>query len=180
MSGLDQSSSGPDPQGTPSPSNIRNLGYNILKNLDDELVRDKEISELGPCSECTNDILVFPLKAFTVLSCGHLFHRLCIEKKLLVSRPDVCPFPDCGKKVDIIYPVSSRRDSQSSQSSGTSALSVLLSEKFVLNSPVIPEDPMERVQDTLIQETETRLTCAKCSEEITVDFSKDTVFLSCK
>jgi hypothetical protein len=48
MSGLDQSSSGPDPQGTPSLSNIRNLGYNILKNLDDELVRDKEISELGP------------------------------------------------------------------------------------------------------------------------------------
>jgi len=60
-----------------------------------------------------------------------------------------------------------------------------MGEKFVLNSPVIPEegiqeDPMEGVQDTLNQETETRLTCAKCSEEITVDFSKDTVFLSCK
>src|SRR6266480_4694221 len=99
----------------------------------------------------------------------HLFHRFCIEKKLLVSRPDECPFPDCGKKVDIIYPVSSRRDSQLSQSSGTSALSVLLSEKFVLNSPIIQEDPMEGVKDILVQETETRLTCAKCSEEITVD-----------
>src|SRR3954447_18839054 len=102
MSSSDQSSSALSSQGTPSLSNIKNLGYNILKNLDDELVRDKEISELGPCSECTNNILALPLKAFTMLSCGHLFHRFCIEKKLLVSRPDVCPFPDCGEKVEII------------------------------------------------------------------------------
>ena len=71
MLGLDQSLSESDPQGIPSLLNIRNLGYNILKNLNNKLVRDKEISELGPCSECTNDILVHPLKAFTVLFCRH-------------------------------------------------------------------------------------------------------------
>jgi hypothetical protein len=86
----------------PSLSNIRNLGYNILKNLDDELVRDKEISELEPCSECTNDILTLPLKAFTTLSCGHIFHRSCIEKQLLFTKPGACPFPDCSKTVDIV------------------------------------------------------------------------------
>ncbi|PKK57852.1 hypothetical protein RhiirC2_763758, partial [Rhizophagus irregularis] len=64
-------------------TNHRNLAYNILKYLEDEMVRDKEISDLGPCSECTNDILTLPLKAYTVLSCGHLFHRFCIEKKLM-------------------------------------------------------------------------------------------------
>src|SRR3954451_3598593 len=128
-----------------------------------------------------NDILTLPLKAYTVLSCGHLFHRLCIEKKLMITRPDVCPFHDCGKKVDAIYPVptSTRRDSQSSQSSGTSALSTFMGEKFNLISP-IPEDLMEEVENTSNQETEKRLFCAKCSEEITVDFLKDTVFLSCK
>ncbi|GBC08374.1 hypothetical protein RclHR1_08070008 [Rhizophagus clarus] len=102
--------------------------------------------------------------------------------KRYFTRPDVCPFPDCGMKVDIIYPVSTsaRRGSQSSQSSGTSAISTLMGEKFVLVSPTIPEDPMEDVENTLIQETATHLTCAKCAEEVTADFPKDTVFLSCK
>ncbi|GBC07751.1 hypothetical protein RclHR1_07680005 [Rhizophagus clarus] len=146
------------------------------------MVRDKEISDLGPCSECTNDILTLPLKAFTILSCGHLFHKLCIEKKLMITRPDVYPFPNCGMKVDIIYPVSTttRRGSQSSQSSGTSALSNWMGEKFNLISPIL-EDLMEEVEDTSIQEMEKRLFCAKCSEEITLNFLlKDTVFLSCK
>ncbi|GBC10812.1 hypothetical protein RclHR1_09920010 [Rhizophagus clarus] len=160
-------------------TNHRNLAYNILKYLENEMVKDKEILDLGPCFECTNDILILSLKAFTVLSCRHLFYRLCIEKKLMVTRPDVCPFPDCRKKIDIIYLVSTRRGSQSSQSSGTLDLSNWMGEKFNLISP-IPEDPMEKVEDTSIQETEKHLFCTKYSEKITPDFPKDTVFLSCK
>ncbi|CAI2182235.1 5107_t:CDS:2 [Funneliformis geosporum] len=112
-------------------TNHRNFDYNILKYLKDEMVKDKEISDLELCSECTNDILTLPLKTFTVLSCEHLFHRLCIEKKLMIIRPDVCQFSDCGKKVDIIYPVFTfaRRGSHLFQSSGTSALSNWISEK---------------------------------------------------
>ncbi|GBB93403.1 hypothetical protein RclHR1_21620001 [Rhizophagus clarus] len=100
----------------------------------------------------------------------------------MITRPDVCPFPNCEMKVDIIYPVSTttRRGLQSSQSSGTSALSNWMGEKFNLISPIL-EDLMEEVEDTSIQEMEKRLFCAKCSEEITLDFPlKDTVFLSCK
>ncbi|GBB83719.1 hypothetical protein RclHR1_01040024 [Rhizophagus clarus] len=136
----------------PSLTNHRNLAYNILKYLKDEMVRDKEILDLGPYSECTNDILTLPLKAFTIFSCGHLFYRLCIKKKFMITRPDMYPFPNCGMKVDIIYPVSTstRRGSQSSQSSGTSTLSNWMGEKFNLISP-IPEDLMEEVEDTLIQ-----------------------------
>ncbi|GES94877.1 hypothetical protein GLOIN_2v1788173 [Rhizophagus clarus] len=143
--GLEQNSSD-----RPSLSIIRNLGYKFLRNLDDELVRDKEIPELGPCSECTNDILALPLKGVH------------------------CPFI-----VDIIYPISTstRRGSQSSsQSSGTSALSNLVGEKFFLTSPTIPEDPMD-VENAVFQQTESRVTCAKCVEEITLDFPKDTVIL---
>ena len=86
------------------------------------------------------------------------------------------------RKLKSYTPPSTRRNSQSSQSSGTSVLSNLI---FVLNSPAIPEegvleDPMDDVENTLNQDTTPRLTCAKCSEEITADFPKDTVFLSCK
>ncbi|GBB90777.1 hypothetical protein RclHR1_17840004 [Rhizophagus clarus] len=100
----------------------------------------------------------------------------------MITRPDMCPFPNCGIKVDIIYPVSTttKRGSQLSQSSETLALSNWMGEKFNLISPIL-EDLIEEVEDTSIQEMKKRLFCAKCSEEITLDFlSKDTVFLSCK
>ncbi|GES94720.1 crinkler (CRN) family protein [Rhizophagus clarus] len=117
--------------------------------------------------------------ALTILSCGHIFHRSCIEKQLLHTKPSTCPFPDCGKNVDIIVdPSFIRRGSQSSQSSGISAISNVISEKFVLNSPAIPEDLMEGIEDSAIPRNQ--LLCAKCLEEITADFPKDTVFLSCK
>ncbi|CAI2199197.1 17879_t:CDS:2, partial [Funneliformis geosporum] len=37
--------------------------------------KDIEVPELGPYSKCNNEILMLPIKAFTVLSCGHVFHR---------------------------------------------------------------------------------------------------------
>ncbi|CAI2201595.1 7422_t:CDS:1, partial [Funneliformis geosporum] len=144
----------------------RNLAYNILKYLEDEIVKDKEIPELEPCSECTNNIQGLPLKAITILSCGHLFHRLCIEKKLMITRPDVCPLPDCGMKVDIIYPVSTsaRRGSQSSQSSGTSALSNLMGEKFNLFSLIL-ENPLEEVEDACLAEDNSKKRTSISTEE---------------
>ncbi|GBB99397.1 hypothetical protein RclHR1_03500022 [Rhizophagus clarus] len=101
-----------------------------------------------------------------------------IAEKVL-HRAHVVPISYCGKIVDIIYPISTstRRGSQSSsQSSGTSALSNLVGEKFFLTSPTIPEDPMD-VENAVFQQTESRVTCAKCVEEITLDFPKDTVIL---
>ncbi|CAB4374288.1 unnamed protein product [Rhizophagus irregularis] len=91
-------------------NNLKTLAYNILKSLEDNAVRDIEFSELGPCTECDNEILSLPLKALTLLSCGHVFHRLCIEKKLLLAETGVCPFPDCKRSVDIIGDANTRRE----------------------------------------------------------------------
>ncbi|CAB4482113.1 unnamed protein product [Rhizophagus irregularis] len=86
----------------PSLVNLKNLGYNILKSLDDETVGDIEFPELDSCSECGNDILMSPLKAFSYLTCGHIFHRLRIEKKLFLGTSSACPASGCGKNVDIL------------------------------------------------------------------------------
>src|SRR6266498_310757 len=53
--------------------NLKNLGYNILKSLEDKTDRDIDFPELGSCPECDNDILMSPLKAFSYLTCGHIF-----------------------------------------------------------------------------------------------------------
>ncbi len=82
--------------------NLKNLGYNILKSLDDETIGDIDFSELGSCSKCDNDILISPLKAFSYLTCRHIFHRLCIKKKLFLDTPSACPASDCEKSVDIL------------------------------------------------------------------------------
>ncbi len=86
----------------PSFVNLKNLRYNILKSLDNETVRDIDFSELDSCFKCDNDILMSPLKAFLYLICEHIFHRLCIEKKLFLGTSSTCPAPDCGKSVDIL------------------------------------------------------------------------------
>jgi len=44
----------------------RNLAYNILKYLEDDIVRDKEISALDQCSECFDEILTLPPKTFAM------------------------------------------------------------------------------------------------------------------
>ena len=49
----------------PSLDNHMKLAYNILKNLEDDIVVDKEIPELDQCSECNNEILTRPPKAIT-------------------------------------------------------------------------------------------------------------------
>src|SRR5438045_7555419 len=115
--------------GESSFDNHRKLAYNILKNLEDDIVVDKEIPELDQCSECNNEILTRPSKVITILSCGHTFHRICIEKKLLLTMPNTCPFPDCGKNVDIIEPFPN-----TNEESPISALSNRMSESFILSS----------------------------------------------
>ncbi|CAG8616043.1 8697_t:CDS:2, partial [Diversispora eburnea] len=61
-------------------------------------------------------------KSFTVLGCEHTYHRICIEKKLLLTKPNGCPFINCGKSVETITEASTaetepRRDSEFSTSS---------------------------------------------------------------
>ncbi|CAG8562032.1 8178_t:CDS:1 [Scutellospora calospora] len=87
---------------TASINNIKNLAYNILKTFKDGIIKGKKITELGPCSEYDNDILISPLKAFIYLACGHLFYRLCIEKKLLLTVPNICLFLGSGKNMEIL------------------------------------------------------------------------------
>ena len=144
--------------GESSLDNHMKLAYNILKNFEDDIVRDKEIPGLDQCSECNNEVLTHPPKAFTILSCGHIFHRICIEKKLLLTMPNTCPFPDCGKNVDIIeeFPTTD-------QESPISALSNRMSESFILSSPVLR---MEGIENTGFQQARSYLRCAKCSEDL--------------
>src|SRR5436189_280753 len=105
-----------------STTNLKNLAYSILKNFNDDVVKNKKFTELPNCIECNKKIFSSPNKAFTTLVCGHVFHRICIEKKLLLTKPNGCPFPDCGTSVETITEVTTaetdlRRDSESSTSS---------------------------------------------------------------
>src|SRR5581483_7117408 len=74
----------------PSLVNLKNLGYNILKNLNDETIGDIDFPELGSCSKYGNEILMSPFKAFSYLTCEYIFYKLCIEKKLFPSTPSIC------------------------------------------------------------------------------------------
>ncbi|CAI2189810.1 8473_t:CDS:2, partial [Funneliformis geosporum] len=139
----------------PSLINLKNLGYNILKSLDDETVGDIDFPELGSCSECGNDILI-----------------LCIEKKLFIGTSSACPAPDCGKSVDILdqaddlaiisNPPIPDPVSKANQSAGISPLPELMG-RFALSSPPIQAGGIE---STATQQLRSTLRCAKCSEDL--------------
>ncbi|GBC08754.1 hypothetical protein RclHR1_08350024, partial [Rhizophagus clarus] len=175
----------------PSLVNLRNLGYNILKSLEDKTVRDIDFPELGSCSECGNDILMFPLKAFSYLSCGHIFHRLCIENRLFLGTPSACPAPDCGKSVDILDETGIISNSDPRVTSQSSGISPSMG-TFALSSPPIR---MLGIEGPVTQQDKSTLRCAKCSEDLSSSLpplgflriapqpqglSKPLVYLTCK
>ena len=115
-------------------SNLKSLAYNILKITGESINQDIEIPEIPKCSICTKDILAIAYKAFTILECGHVFHRVCIEKKIMYTMPSICPFYGCGKSVDVVDG-GSRRDFVSSQTSGTSILVDEFTRNIGIGSP---------------------------------------------
>src|SRR5204862_7405834 len=124
--------------------NLRNLAYSILKNLGDEIVNGKEFAKLGKCSQCDKEILSLNFEAFTVLSCGHVYHRGCIEKNYLLTQKNKCLFPGCTATVEAV--ISERRFSVSSHSS-TSSIVRRMSNQFQINSPVIQEEVSNQEMD---------------------------------
>src|SRR5881398_3319180 len=72
--------------------------------------------------------------------------------------PNTCPFPDCGKNVDIIEPFPN-----TNEESPISALSNRMSESFILSLPVLR---MEGIENTEFQQARSYLRCAKCSEDL--------------
>ncbi|CAJ0769441.1 14982_t:CDS:2, partial [Entrophospora sp. SA101] len=60
---------------------LKTLALNILKNASSGCITEGvETPELDPCPECNDEIFLYQLrKSFTVLACGHIFHRLCLE-----------------------------------------------------------------------------------------------------
>ncbi|RIA94612.1 hypothetical protein C1645_873349 [Glomus cerebriforme] len=103
-------------------TNLKTLTYNILKILEDASVRDMEVPELAPCLE------------------------YYVSKKTLPDILNICPFPKCAKTIET-GGMSTRRDSESSQSSGTSAISNLFDDSFTLNLPTIGQDMDELSTD---------------------------------
>src|SRR5688572_29864872 len=84
-------------------SNLKALAYNILKEFKEPIVNGMDIPELGKCSECDKKIILPPhIKSFTTLQCGHTFHRLCLEKKILLAYLNICANPNCDEKLEII------------------------------------------------------------------------------
>uniref|UniRef100_U9T3A3 RING-type domain-containing protein n=1 Tax=Rhizophagus irregularis (strain DAOM 181602 / DAOM 197198 / MUCL 43194) TaxID=747089 RepID=U9T3A3_RHIID len=151
----------------------------LRKSLEDATVRDMEVPELGPCSVCNNEILMLPIKAFTVLSCGHVYHRLFIEKKLLHTSTGVCPFPDCRQNVEKIDDdspeVANRRDSQSSTSSVVGRMEKQLQ---INTSEVIPEEEEPDQEMDVDEETTKPNASSKKRANLIRELSSDTTRLS--
>ncbi|CAG8578630.1 10324_t:CDS:2 [Diversispora eburnea] len=98
------------------------------------------------CKVCDKKIFSSPNKAFTVLVCGHTYHRICIEKKLLLTKPNGCP--ECGKSVETITETTTtetdlRRESESS----TSSIVGRMGKQLTIQSQKIIDEEMSDVDN---------------------------------
>ncbi|CAJ0834279.1 1585_t:CDS:1 [Entrophospora sp. SA101] len=128
---------------------LKTLALNILKNASSGCITEGvETPELDPCPECNDEIFLYQLrKSFTVLACGHIFHRLCLEN--IRETITKCPVKNCGADIESIEKspqiLASSRKSMSIDKSGDSAL-----DPFLGNDPSYPdtmvEDPSENNQ----------------------------------
>ncbi|CAG8844791.1 44613_t:CDS:1 [Gigaspora margarita] len=146
-------------------ANLQNFALNILKEMKHDAVQNTEVTELPPCKICNKKILIVNFESFTILLCGHVHYRKCIEKNFLLTKENKCPIPDCNKTVDPV--ISERRFSESSQSSGTSAIADMLGDNLGLNSPM-NLSPLFGLKEPLLNET----TQKKCTRELSASTEK--------
>ncbi|CAJ0826455.1 12240_t:CDS:2 [Entrophospora sp. SA101] len=60
-----------------------------------------EIPELEPCAICNEEIFLHLLKkSFTILTCGHVFHCLCLEN--IRENLLICPGKNCVAEIEIV------------------------------------------------------------------------------
>ncbi|GBC13853.2 hypothetical protein GLOIN_2v1709640 [Rhizophagus irregularis DAOM 181602=DAOM 197198] len=150
-----------------------------------------------------------PYKEFTLASCGHIFHQKCLEKYLEKGSQDKATTPTTdttSKQVDSgdQTPVDEDADvilmnelgilggeEQSSSKTTDQASSSIEATKETSDQATSPIEVVsttpgnsKNVDDSISKELSSgqiqRPICEKCSEEISIDFQKDTVFLSCK
>ncbi|RIB28224.1 hypothetical protein C2G38_2158560 [Gigaspora rosea] len=87
----------------PTPQNIlclKNLALNILKNGSPEVIAEGvEVLELDPYLKCKEELFLYELKKpFTILICGHIFHRSCLENYV----KDLPQCPECATEIESI------------------------------------------------------------------------------
>ncbi|CAG8856499.1 9249_t:CDS:2, partial [Gigaspora margarita] len=101
---------------------------------------------LPPCKICNKKLLTVNFDSFTILLCGHVYHRKCIEKNFLLTEENKCPIPNCNKIVDLV--ISERRFSELSQSSGTSAIADMLGNNLGKSSASTEKLSSKKVRKT--------------------------------
>ncbi|CAG8755989.1 17052_t:CDS:2, partial [Racocetra fulgida] len=85
---------------------IVNSGNVSIKNVmrlesPETIASGVEVPELDLCSICNEEIFLHILKkSFTVLTCGHTVHRLCLEN--LRETMFTCPVNNCSAEIEII------------------------------------------------------------------------------
>ncbi|CAG8845505.1 36483_t:CDS:1, partial [Racocetra persica] len=90
---------------------------------------------------------------------------LCIEKKLLLTVPNTCSFPGCGKNVEILDQanplgtVSNLPLTDPKKAFQSTRILPLMGETFILSSPPIRILPIqiEEIKDTAIQQVKSNL-----------------------
>lgn len=81
---------------------LETFALNILKNSSpNKIASNVNVTELDPCTLCNQELFLYEIKQpITLLTCGHIFHRDCIESSIKISSK--CPKQNCEKEIESV------------------------------------------------------------------------------
>ncbi|CAG8670564.1 22809_t:CDS:1, partial [Gigaspora rosea] len=81
---------------------LETFALNILKNSSpNKIASNVNVTELDPCTLCNQELFLYEIKQpITLLTCGHIFHRDCIESSIKISSK--YPKQNCEKEIESV------------------------------------------------------------------------------
>ncbi|CAG8492596.1 43315_t:CDS:1, partial [Gigaspora margarita] len=108
---------------------LETFALNILKNSSpNKIVSNVNVTELEPCTLCNQELFLYKIKRpITLLTCGHIFHRDCIESSIKICSK--CPKQNCEKEIESVV------DSMP----GSQDLDLIVTSSSIFKSPIITQ-----------------------------------------
>ncbi|CAG8796323.1 18238_t:CDS:2, partial [Gigaspora margarita] len=117
------------PDKTTNISCLETFALNILNNSSpNKIVSNVNVTELDPCTLCNQELFLYEIKQpITLLICGHIFYRDCIESSIKISSK--CPKQNCEKEIESVV------DSMP----GSQDLDLMVTSPALFKSPIITQ-----------------------------------------
>ncbi|CAG8580365.1 11608_t:CDS:1 [Diversispora eburnea] len=92
-----------NPTTSKNKSDLETLSLNYLRSQNiSQISDDDRMPKFHLCKFCSKAMFRFQFEVFTILRCGHLLHRLCVEMHIIRGKTKFPSCPICKADIEIL------------------------------------------------------------------------------